>query len=289
MISTRTRKWRTLALTVSSASGLALSLTGCSGGTSQAVPSDCKPLHSFNTISKGTLTVATYDFAPHMIVDGDTISGVEGDLLNEIAKRECLTVSLQSAGGAGAAVPSVQAGRADLAAGDWWRTEARSKIVALSDPVYLDQGALVSKKGYTTVAELDGKKIGSVAGNLWNDGFAKVFGDNFSVYQDPEAVFSDLAAGRIDAVIDSVGATTARFQKTPIEGAKIVPLQPDPRIPATAHPGQLNWPTSLDNPDLTKALNEDIATLRSDGTIAKTLEKYGMDSSAAQVGAPNML
>lgn len=161
--------------------------------------------------------------------------------------------------------------------------------MALSNPVYLDQGALVSVAGYKSVAELDGKKIGSVAGNLWNDQFSQVFGHKFSVYQDPEAVFSDLAAGRIDAVIDSVGATTARFETQPIEDAKIVPLQPDSRIAVTAHPGQLNWPTKLDNSELTKALNENIEELRKDGTIAELLKKYGMDPSAADVGEPDML
>lgn len=281
----------TRSIAVTAAAGtLALALSGCGTTAGAAVDPSCTPKHTFKTITPGTLAVSTYDFAPHMKLAGTTLSGVEGDLLNEIAKRECLTVSVEASGGAGAAIPAVQAGRADLAAGDWWRTEARSKLVALSDPIYLDQGALVSRAGFKTVAELDGgKKIGSVAGNLWNEEFAKVFGDNFSVYQDPEAVFNDLAAGRIDAVIDSVGATTARFESKPIENAKIIPLQPDSRIPVTEHAGQLNWPTKLDNSELSKALNENIKDLREDGTIAELLKKYGMDPSAAEVGEPSLL
>lgn len=269
--------------------GLALVLSGCSTAAGASVDPSCTPKHDFKTVTAGTLTVAAYDFAPHLKIEGNQIAGVEGELLNEIAKRECLTVTLQASGGAGAAIPSVQAGRADLAASDWWRTKARAKVVALSNPVYLDQGALVSVAGYKTVAELDGKKIGSVAGNLWNDEFTQVFGDQFSVYQDPEAVFNDLAASRIDAVIDSVGATTARFEANPIKDAQIVPLQPDARIPVTAHPGQLNWPTKLDNTELTKAINDNIEDLRKDGTIAELLKKYGMDASAADVGEPGML
>jgi polar amino acid transport system substrate-binding protein len=264
-------------------------LSGCSDDSADAVASDCTPDHEFDTIEDGTLTVATYDFRPHMAVEGDELGGVEGDLLAEFAARECLTVTAQVAGGAGAAIPSVETDRADLAAGDWWRTKDRQKIVSLSAPVYLDQGALVSVEGFQTVAELEGHKIGSVVGNLWNDQFADVFGDDFAVYQDPEAVFSDLAAGRIDAVIDSVGATTARFESKPIEGAEIVPLEADPRIPVTANPGQLNWPTSKDNPELTAALDEQIEAMRADGTIAKVLEKHGLDPSAADVGEPGLL
>lgn len=264
-------------------------LAACSDSSADTVAEDCKPDHEFSTIEDGTLTVATYDFRPHMAVEGDKLGGVEGDLLAEFAERECLTITPLVAGGAGAAVPSVETKRADLAAGDWWRTKDRAEIVSLSAPVYLDQGALVSVDGFQTIAELEGHKIGSVAGNLWNDQFTEVFGGDFAVYQDPEAVFSDLAAGRIDAIIDSVGAATARFETKPIEGAQIVPLEADPRIPVTANPGQLNWPTSKENPELTAALDAQIEAMREEGLIAEMLEKHGLDASAADVGEPGML
>jgi polar amino acid transport system substrate-binding protein len=282
------RSYRTAAGAV--AATLALALAGCfSDSGSSTVSEGCTPQHQFSTVQQGTLTVATYTFPPHTVIEGDQLSGIEGDLLNELARRECLTLVVNSAGGATAAVPSVQTGRADLAAGDWWRTKDRAKVVSLSDPLYLDQGAIVSKAGYKSLAELDGKKIGSVGGNLWNDELKKAFGNNFTVYQDGESVFNDLAAGRIDAVIDSVGATTARFQTTPIEGAQIIPLPPDPRVATSRQPGQVNWPTSKDNPELTAAINAQIAAMHADGTIVKTLEKYGLDASAADVGQPSEL
>ena len=207
------------------------------------------------------------------------------DVNPEMAEGEVVSII----GGASASVPSVQTGRADLAAGDWWRTKARAEVVTLSDPLYLDQGAIVSTAGYKSLAELDGKKVCSVVGNLWNDELAAAFGDNFQVYQDGEAVFADLAAGRIDAVVDSVGATTARFKTAPVPGAQIVPLPPDPRVATSQNPGQLNWPTRKDNADLTAGINTQIAAMRADGTIAKTLEKYGLDASAADVGQPGLL
>lgn len=288
MTSTLHATHRRIALTAVSLTAFAIALSGCAGATS-TTGANCTPEHEFSTVTAGTLTVSTYDFRPHTILDGNTLSGVEGDLLNEIAKRECLTLTVESSGGAGAVIPSVQSGRSDLAAGDWWRTNARAEVVSLSDPIYLDQGAIVSTEGYATISELKGKKLGSVAGNLWNDEFAQEFGNDFAVYQDPEAVFSDLAAGRIDAVIDSVGATTARFDSNPIDGASIVPMPADDRIPVSAHPGQLNWPTNKTNIALTEAINDQIAALRKDGTIAKLLEKYGMDPSAADVGEPDTL
>lgn len=265
-----------------------LSLSACAPASSGADAS-CTPEDKFSTITPGTLTVSAYEFPPHMKLTGDSLSGIEGELLTEFAKRECLTIKVESSGGAASAVPAVQAGRADLAATDWYRTKARSELVALSDPLYLDQGALVTKEGFKTIAELEGKKIASVVGNLWNDDFKKTFGDNFAVYQNPEAVFQDLASGRIDAVIDSVAATTERFKSAPVDGAKIIPLQADPRIPATARPGQLNWPASKSNPELTSAINKQIKKFHDNGLIADVLKKYGVDPSIANTGAPDLL
>jgi polar amino acid transport system substrate-binding protein len=288
---THSARPRAAVLGACAVTALSLVLAGCgSGGTSTAAaPSNCTPQHQFTTVTPGTLTVSTYDFNPHTILQGDQLSGIEGDLLAEVARRECLTLTVDSAGGANAAVPSVQTGRSDVAAGDWWRTKARAEVVTLSDPVYIDQGAIVSKAGYKSLAELDGKKVGSVVGNLWNDQLGQVYGDNFTIYQDGESVFADLAAGRIDAVIDSVGATVARFKSSPIEGAQVIPLPPDPRVATSSTPGQVNWPTSKDNAQLTAAINAQIEALRADGTIAKTLEKYGLDPAAAEVGRPSEL
>jgi polar amino acid transport system substrate-binding protein len=48
-------------------------------------------------------------------------------------------------------------------------------------------------------------------------------------------------------------------------------------------------PSSLDNDALGKALDEDIKKLREDGTIKKLLEKYGIDPSVGEPGAPSEL
>lgn len=283
-----------MSTTILKRSALALSLllgasvlAACSDDApASTVDASCKPQHDFSTVEDGFLTVATYEFAPHTLLDGDKLSGIEGELLAEVAKRECLTLKVQTSGGAAASVPAVETGRADLAAGDWWRTKARAEIVSLSDPLYLDQGAIVSVDGFKTIADLEGHTFGSVVGNLWNDEFTKEFGGSFKVYQDGESAFSDLAAGRIDAIVDSVGATTARFETDPIDGADIVPLEYDPRISVTKNPGQVNWPTSKDNAELTEALNAQIAAMHEDGTIEKILDKYGIGAQAAETGDP---
>src|SRR5690554_1637026 len=108
-------------------------LAGCSSSSTSAVESDCQPQHEFDTVQPGVLTVATYDYPPYTLIEGpDAITGLEGDLLTEFAERQCLELDIQSSGGAGAVIPSVETGRADVGAGDWYRTEARSKVVRMS-------------------------------------------------------------------------------------------------------------------------------------------------------------
>jgi polar amino acid transport system substrate-binding protein len=263
-------------------------LAGCSGGGSDAAASDCTPAHEFTTIASGELTIASYDYAPATILDGAGLTGMEGDLITEIAKMECLKLTVTSSGGAGAVIPSVQTKRADLGSGNWLRTKERAKIVYMSTPLWSDPQAIVSVTGLTS-DDLEGKRIGSVAGNLWNDSMQKWLGDDFKIYQDDESVYGDLAAGRIDGLVASAASANYRFQDAPIKGATVVAVSPNPNVPQFDAEGQVMWPTSLDNESLGKALDEDIESLRKDGTIAKILEKYGIDAAVGEPGEPTEL
>lgn len=286
------RSTRTLvrALSAGTAAGLvALSLAACGGSTSASGSGDCKPAHEgLKTITEGELTVASYDYAPATILNGDSVTGMEGDLIAEIAKLECLKVTVSTSGGAGAVIPSVQSKRVDIGSGNWLRTKERTKIVYLSTPLWSDPQAIVSKTGLTS-DDLQGKKIGSVAGNLWNDSMQKWLGDNFKIYQDDESIYGDLKAGRIDALVASAASAKYRFKDAPIEGATVVDVKPNANVPQFASVGQVMLPSALDNQELGKALDEDIKKLREDGTIKKILEKYGIDPSVGEPGEPSLL
>ena len=220
-MSMNTRKFRNILAAGSVATLAAVSLAACSSGGGD-VAEDCTPAYEFDTVTPGELTVATYDYPPLSIIEGDTMTGVEGDLLTEMAERQCLTLTVVSAGGAGAAIPSVETGRADLAAGDWYRTSARAEIVHLSEPVYLDASGVISTEGLTTEdIENPDYIIASVSGNLWNDSVQQLIGDNFKVYQDDASIYADLAAGRIDAIIASIASSQTTLEANPIEGAEI--------------------------------------------------------------------
>jgi polar amino acid transport system substrate-binding protein len=286
----RNRRTLARALSAGTAAGLlAISLSACGGADTTSSASGCTPAHKdLKTLTQGELTVASYDYAPATILNGDGVTGMEGDLIGEIAKLECLKVTVSSSGGAGAVIPSVQSKRVDIGSGNWLRTKARSSIVYMSTPLWSDPQAIVSTKGLTS-DDLQGKKVGSVAGNLWNDSMQKWLGDNFKVYQDDESIYADLKAGRIDALVASAASAKYRFKDSPIPGATVVSVKPNSNVPQFAAVGQVMLPSSLDNPTLGKAIDDDIQKLRQDGTIKKILEKYGMDPSVGEPGAPSEL
>lgn len=265
-------------------------VTACSNDSgSGSVPRDCKPRHSFPTLSKGTLTVSTYTYAPATIVKGGKLGGVEGGLLDKIAQWECLSLKIVEQAPAGV-IPAVQSGRADLAAGSWYRTQKRAQVLNLTDPIYTDSMVFVSKDGaIKTVDDLNSKQVGTFEGNLWNEDLQALLGDRLKIYAGESATFQDLKAGRIDVAVDGAGGSTNMVKVMGLDGYKIETPPANPAVKATSNPGQIGWPNPKSNAELNKALNDDIAELRASGEVAKLLKEYGYPESAATVGAPRLL
>ena len=265
-------------------------LPACSSSSgSSAVPDNCTPKHAFRTMSKGKLTVSTYTYAPATIVKGGELQGVEGELLATVARWECLSLKVVEQAPAGV-IPAVQAGRADLAAGSWYRTKKRAAVLNLTDPIYTDAMVLVSAGGAVkTVPELRGKSVGTFEGNLWNEDLQKLLGDRLKIYASETATFQDLKAGRIDVAVDGAGGSVNMLKVLQLSDYRIATPPADPAVEATSHPGQIGWPNTKSNTALDAALDADIAELRRSGEVARLLKKYGYPDSAAEVGTPSLL
>lgn len=259
-------------------------LSACGDNSGGTVAEGCDPAHEFDTLKKGTLTVATYELPPYSKVEGNDITGVDGDILNQIAKMECLTIKPMNLSAA-AVIPSVQAGRADLAAGNWYRTEDRSKVVALSDPVYTDQMALISEDGVTDITQLKSRKVGTVDGFLWVADMKDYIGSALKIYPSPVNMYQDLKAGRIDVAVDGFGSAAYNAG----DEFEVKAAEPLEAIGASLDPAQSSFPVPLGKDALLDALNDDIAKLRESGELAKILENHDLDPSAAEPGDPRLL
>lgn len=260
----------------------ASTLAACGSGDSD-VAADCEPAHNFSTVDEGKLTVSTFEIPPYVETKGETLGGSDGDILTEIAKMECLTVEVKTAAVA-AIVPSVQSGRADVAAGNFYRTVDRAEVVAMSDPLYLDQMGLVSESGIASIEELEGKTVGAISGYLWVDDLKAFLGDDLKLYSSALNMYQDIREGRIDVATDSYPAAAHAAK-----GFEVKIAEPFDQVAASVEPGQSGFPLPPDNEEMIKAFNADIAELHKSGKIAEILKANGLEASAADVGEPRLI
>ena len=271
------------ALTALSALALAMVMTACSSGDSNEQSTAGES--TVTTIEPGVLTVGVPTFPPFIGLDGDTITGPDGDIINELAELNGLTVKAVPYGFS-ALIPAVQQGRVDLALGSIFRTEVRAEAVDFTDPLYIEPGAIISKDGISNVDDLVGKRVGTVQGYNWVDDVNKVLGGDLKQYPSSSELQQDLEQGRLDAAIDSNGTVLYLYKDTDFQ---VNVIEPSEKIAASTNPGQTAIILKKGNTELADALNESIATLHDNGFIADALEKAELDPTAAEVGEPAFL
>jgi polar amino acid transport system substrate-binding protein len=268
---------------------VALLLVGCagSGGTSSATSAsaDCTPASDVSTVKEGVLTVALTNTPPYSLEADGTISGIDGDLVSAFAEQECLTVEYAPYTYA-TAVPATEQGRVDVALGGFYRTEARSEVVTLSAPLYLDELSVYSTDGASTVDDLLGKTIGTVEGYLWVDDLKNLPGTETRTYPDSVSLAADLKAGRIDAALDGYGAAVIATQG---EDYEIEVLEADDRVASTNEPSQAAVLFDPSNSDLSDAFDTMVTEAREDGSLIEILGDYDLPASAAEVGDPRLI
>ncbi len=262
---------------------LAAALAGCSlDSASSATKESCTPAHSgLSTVNKGTLSVSAATLPPFTTVEGTKLAGAEGKVLEKVAAMECLTMTAQPLDTA-SVITAAQNGRADVAAGNWYCTAERAKVMSLAGPIYGDQIGILSSSGAKKFSELDGKTVGTVDGYLWNAEFKTLYGAGLKIYPNSTAMISDLKAGRIDAAADSYGSATYSNAQNGGKWRLEVP-EPDERVASSVNPAQVCFPVPKSNDALAKAIIEDVEKLRSSGDLAEILGTNGLDRSAAHV------
>lgn len=265
--------------------------TGCGadGDNTGASEDNCEPAHpDIKTVMSGTLTVSALQFPPYVTLQGNEMGGLEGDVIARLAEMECLTVTPKQMDAA-AVVPAAQAGRVDLASGNWWRTADRAEVMALTEPIYVDQVAIVSEDGASSFDQLSDRFVGSVGGYQWNAELKALYGpDQVKIYSSPAGMYNDLEAGRVGAAIDSFGAAAYAKEQNELTW-EVVVAEPHDGVGSSSQPAQCAFPMSKDNEELVAAMNDNLASMRDDGTLADLAEKNGLDRSAAETGPPRLI
>ena len=260
---------------------LTVVLAGCSSSSGDdATASDCTPAHEVETVQAGKLTVAVPVSPPYSIKDGDRYTGLDNDILAQIAELECLEIEYQEMSFS-AGLQSVQSGRVDTATGGVGKTEERGESLNQGYTTYRDGMALVSEEGYSTYEDLESLTLGVVQGYFWNDDLIAAFGiDRVKQYQNSDAMFADLEAGRIDVAVASTSEAGYRLTQAPDSGLVVELMEPHESIAGSLGFGEVGFPNQKGSA-LTAAFDEDVQTLLESGAIADVLASYKIDGAMA--------
>lgn len=272
---------------------VALALAACSPATtSGSSPSGdassaaaCEP-GALPTLTDGVLTVGASDpYSPWYIGERTSGQGFESALVYAVAEhlgydRDAVTwvdVTFDQ-------IVAPAEKPFDLAAYQTTITEARRSAVDFSSPYLTSrQGVIVADDsayaGATTLAALDGAKIGVTAGQTSLDAVEAAWGDKVEVV--PFSAAGDgmqaLSAGQVDAMVmdvdQGVAATTDYFPDTQVIGT----------LPQVGEPEQLGLVLDKGSA-LTACVSAAVDALESDGTLARLRTEWLKPDDIKQLG-----
>jgi polar amino acid transport system substrate-binding protein len=226
-------------------------------------------------IQEGQLLIGTdTPFPPFEIGQPPDITGFDIEVTNEIAKRLDLKPTYQDTS-FDTIFRDLAQGRFDLVVAASTITPEREQTVDFSDPYYRANQALVVTTGsdISTVGDLEGATVGAqdaTTGEAYandNTSAAEVRG-----YPEGPDALNALQAGQVDAVIIDEPVAEDVIKKQ--GGIEIT------QIPT----GELyGIPAAQDNDALREQVNDALAEMKDDGTLADLYDKYFGTKPPSQV------
>ncbi len=236
-------------------------------------------------ITEGTLFVGIDSpYPPFDQGQPPNVSGYDVDVLNTIAENLGLEVEYQDTGFA-TIFRDVAAGQFDTAAAASTIKPGREKEVDFTDPYYASATALVVAEGsdIRSVDDLSGKIVGTQDGTIQED-YANEETDASEVRGFPEGTnaLSSLLTGAVDAaLIDEAVAADAVEKQGGMEIAESF---------AAITPDLFGFAIAPQNDALREAMNEQLAAMKEDGTLAELYKKtFGNEPSAKLLKSKNEL
>ena len=265
------------ALSAATALGLAsIALAGCATSASgSAVGADCTPAHEgLTTYTDGVLTVGVPENLPYTQTEGTDASGLEIDLIKQIAEAECLGVAFVPITYANGIPMISEQQKTDLISGGWYVTEARAEQVGFTTATFYDTMGIISADGASTVEELETiGAVGSGAGFSWEADVSAILGDEFKTYPGTIEMKQDLLNGRIQAALDGYAVAVAAYADTDFT---VEPVEVDDRVAITTEMPRIAFPIAKENTELIAAISALIDEYREDGTLADLLADYDL-------------
>jgi len=224
---------------------------------------------AYTLVTDGTLTVATEGtYKPFSYHDetGELV-GYDVEVSKAVAEKLGLEVDFQETEWA-AIFAGLESNRFDVIGNQVSINEEREEKYSLSDPYSVSPGALVVASDNTDITGFDGlegKKAAQSATSNWYE-LAAGYGADIEEVEGWNESVSLLTSGRIDFTLNDRLTVLDYLATEGDDAIKIVAETDDPSLSAYA--------VTKDNSALTEAINEALAELSADGTLAEIGEKY---------------
>jgi polar amino acid transport system substrate-binding protein len=261
----------------------ALVLSACGGDDSDSGSSDTGGGDvSSELITPGTLTVGSdIPFPPFEFGKAPDYEGFDIDLVNELAKDLGLEVSIQDTS-FDTIFTDVAQGKFDMVASAATITPEREQQVDFSDPYYEAEQALLVPTGsdVATVEDLDGLTVGAQDGTT-GEAFANDETNAGSVRGFPNgpAAIAALQNGQVEATIIDLPVANDALDKGE-SGFELATTIPTGELYGLAF--------SQDTPALLAAVNESLASMKTDGRLNDLYQKwFKVDAPKAVIDGTN--
>lgn len=223
------------------------------------------------TLVGRTFAIATdTTFAPFEFRDaGGELTGVDMDLIREVARRGGFTVDIKSVG-FDAALQALQSGQVDGVIAGMSITDARKQVFDFSDP-YFESGIQMAVKKNSTIASYADLRGYTVVAKTGSEGLrfaqsiAGQYGFTVKALAQADTMYSEVNAGTAAAVFDDYPVLAYGIKQG--NGLKTVTAKER----GSAYGFAVN---KGQNGPLLAAFNAYLAAMKADGTYQQILEKY---------------
>ncbi len=248
--------------TLSLAAVAALALVGCS---STATDDTAAGADGVSLITPGTLTVCTNPpYEPFEYKDGDTIVGLDIDVVQQVADDLGVTLTLVETGFDGIqSGAALNANQCDVVASGITITEERAGKLDFSDPYFDANQGLLTKagSGLDSLESLAGTKIG-VQQATTGETFAQDNGLDILQYEDLGLQIQALKNGDVEGIINDIAVLGPYTSDEYVVGAEF----------STGE--QYGLGVKKGNTALLDAVDATIARIQSDGTYDTIYATY---------------
>lgn len=221
---------------------------------------------------------ATASGSPFTFLDikSNSIQGMMVDVAQAVGKAGGFDSQIEQTSFA-ALIPSLTSGKLDFISAGMLKTDERSKVVDFTDPVYAyGEGLIISaddNASYPDLEALKGEVVGVQAGTVFYDMLTQLgIFKEVRTYDSIGDMVRDLSLGRIKAAVGDQPVVAYQIRQKLFRGVKLAAdYKP-------THVGAVCLVVRKGDGDTLGRLNQAIASIKADGTLAGILKKWGLDA-----------